>query len=164
MSVLLMLVMLAVPADQKADLKADLKAIDDLHRREVIATKALDADALAALWTDDYTALPHNAPPTVGKKANYDLVKSTSDAKSIEVLDYGQKWEEIKVDGDIAYEWGTLFSVVKLKGADATIRSDLRALRILKRTRDGWKIHRAMWSMIPQAPATPVPAAPAKKP
>jgi uncharacterized protein (TIGR02246 family) len=143
-----MLLLAAAP-----DQKADLRAIDDLHRRDIAANKAYDVEALAALWTDDVVTMPPGMAPIVGKKANRDLLEANEvQAKQIDILGYEQQWEEIRVLGDYAYEWGIFRSTAKLKAAPTSdpIKSEFRVMRVLKRQPDGgWKVHRSIWNSAP---------------
>jgi uncharacterized protein (TIGR02246 family) len=153
---LLFMLLFAVAPDQKAD----LRAIEDLHRRDVAANKAYDVEALASLWTDDVVTMPPAMSPIVGKKANRDLLEAVEpQAKQVDILEYDQKWEEIQILGDYAYEWGIFRSTVKPKsGQSDPIKSEFRVMRVLKRQPDGgWKVHRSIWNSAP-------PPEPAKAP
>jgi ketosteroid isomerase-like protein len=144
-----------------ADQKSDLQAIEELHKRDVAAAKAYDVEALATLWTDDIVSMPPSAQPIVGKKANRDvLAAGEAQAKQVEIVEYSQKWDEVTVAGDYAYEWGTFKSLIKMKTGGATSSAEFKVMRILKRQPDGsWKVHRSIWNEIP-----PPKAPEAKKP
>ncbi len=148
MGALLFMLLFAAAPDQKAD----LKAIEELHRRDVAANKAYDVDALASLWTDDVVTMPPAMAPIVGKKANRDLLEAAAkQAKQLDILEYDQKWQEIEILGDYAYEWGIFRSTVKLKtGQSEPMKSEFRVMRILKRQTDGgWKVYRSIWNSAP---------------
>ena len=142
---------------------AGVQGIENLHQREVAATKAFDVQAIAALWTDDYVALPPSAEPILGKSANVDVLQRTKDNAAnsqVEIVDYSQKWDEVTVGGDYAYEWGTFKSTARRKTDNVTQTAEFKVIRVLKRQADGnWKIARAMWNEIPP-PSPPPPAAP----
>ncbi len=167
---LLLALMLLLPPDQKTD----LRAIDELHRKDQAATKAYDVAALTALWTDDVIAFPPNGQPIVGKKANTDnLNAGLEQSKLMDILDYNQKWEEVTIAGDYAYEWGTFYSMVALRSTAQTTKAEFKVMRVLKRQPDGnWKVHRSMWNEIPPAqpgfveavPSQTAPPPAAKKP
>lgn len=148
---LLFFLLLLVP-----DQKADSKAIEELHRKDIAATKAYDVEALVALWTDDIISMPPNGQPIIGKKANREnLEAGREQSKLVDILDYGQKWEEVTISGDFAYEWGTFRSQIATKANAVTVKAEFKVLRVLKRQADGgWRIHRSIWNeMLPSQPA-----------
>lgn len=151
MGVILFMLLLA------PDQKADLKAIEELHRKDIAANKAYDVEALAALWTEDVVTMPPSTTPVVGKKANIELLKAVEEqAKLVTIMEYEQKWEEVQILGDYAYEWGIFRSIVKLKTANETMRSEFRVMRILKRDTDGsWRVHRSIWNSSPPPESKP---------
>ncbi len=154
----LLFLLLLVP-----DQRADLRAIEELHKRDVAATKAYDVDALTLLWTDDIVTMPPSAQPVQGKKANRDLLIAGQErAKQVDIVEYNQKWEEITVTGEFAYEWGTFNSIIKAKSNGQTANAQFKVMRVLKRQPDGtWRVHRSMWNEIPPpSPSTPPPAKP----
>jgi ketosteroid isomerase-like protein len=143
---LLLFLMLLAP-----DQKADLKAIDELHKKEVAATKAYDVAALAALWSEEIVSLPPGGSPLIGKKANREALQAGEEqSKQVDIMDYAQKWEEVTISGDYAFEWGTFRSQVTVKATAVTGKAEFKVLRVLKRQGDGtWKIHRTVWNEIP---------------
>jgi ketosteroid isomerase-like protein len=150
------------------DQKADLKAIDELHKKEVAATRAYDVPALAALWTDEIVSLPPGGAPLIGKKANREALQAGEEqSKLVDIMDYAQKWEEVTITGDYAFEWGTFRSQIVVKATAVSAKAEFKVLRVLKRQPDGsWKIHRTVWNEIPPAPPglTDAPPMQTKKP
>jgi ketosteroid isomerase-like protein len=157
--------LLLLAPDQRADLKADLKSIEELHRKEVAATKIYDVATLTALWTEDVVAMPPNGQPIIGKAANHDfLAAGEAQTKLVDIMDFAQKWEEVTVSGDYAFEWGTFRSQITVKANAISSKAEFKVMRILKRQPDGtWKIHRTIWNEIPPAPPE-IQAAPALQP
>jgi ketosteroid isomerase-like protein len=49
--------------------------IKRLHKDDITATVARDADALTALWDDDAVLLQPGTPPIIGKAAFHDFMK-----------------------------------------------------------------------------------------
>ena len=153
MGVFLVMLLLAATPDQKAD----QKAIEELHKKDVTATKVYDVEALTALLTEDIVSMPPGTPPVVGKKANRELLLVGEQAsKQVDIVEYDQKWEELKFLGDYAYEWGIFYSVVRQKSGGPTMKSEFRVMRILKRQEDGsWKVHRSIWNSAPPPEQAP---------
>ena len=135
-------------------LLADQRAITRLQERDIAANTALDLDALVSLTTDDVVVLPPGRPPVVGQKALRSfyqaLVEKTPDAQ---VLAYSEEWDEVRIVGDFAFQWGTITERTKASVTTAESSSAVHAMRVLARQPDGsWKIARFMWNAAP-APA-----------
>ena len=150
----------APPSNQQSPedrLLADQRAIARLQEKDIAANTALDLDALVALTTDDVVVLPPNRPPVVGHAAlkNFyqTLVERNPDAQ---VLAYSEEWEEVRILGDFAFQWGTINERTKVSVTSAESTSSVHAIRMLARQGDGsWKIARFMWNPAPApAPAT----------
>ncbi len=142
------------PSEQQAAadrVLADQRAIARLQERDIAASTALDVDALIALTTDDVVLLPPGRAPVVGHEALrkfYDELLNR--APDVQVLAYGENWEEVRIVGDFAFQWGTITERSKptVTGAEST--SAVHAMRMLARQPDGsWKIARAMWNAAP---------------
>lgn len=128
---------------------AELAAIEQLHGRDMAAAKAGDAEALAALWTDDIVSLPPGGPVTRGRAAAYaGLLRSLERARDLETTEYVLEFEEVCVLGEYAFEWGEVRGAVRARAGGEEIRSRGKVMRILRKGSDGgWRVHRTMWSM-----------------
>ena len=137
---------------QAADrLLADQRAIARLQERDIAANTALDLDDLVSLTTDDVVLLPPGRAPVVGHEA---LRKFYSEllnrAPDVQVLAYSENWEEVRIVGDFAFQWGTITERSKPTVTGAETSSAVHAMRMLARQPDGsWKIARAMWNTAP---------------
>ncbi len=88
---------------------AALKGIEELRRRDIAASKAYDAEALASLWTEDAVTLAPGQPPTYGREAiRAKLAGVKAAAAQMEVLEYVEVFEETLIFGDHAIEWGCI--------------------------------------------------------
>jgi uncharacterized protein (TIGR02246 family) len=121
--------------------------IQQLHQDDIAATIARDADALTALWDDDAVLLQPGTPPVIGKSAFHDFMKQAIlNSANVKVVTYAPDIRDIRVVGDVAYEWG--YFEAAQKGSDQKALQRLRAklLRVMKRQSDGsWKFTRVMW-------------------
>jgi ketosteroid isomerase-like protein len=142
------LIALHAKMNEDARRAADFAAIEELHRKDIAATKTYDVETLVSLWTDDIVALPLGASPTIGKAVGRKQLEAGKAASAAyEVLAYEQKWEEVTLAGDYAFEWGTFTSAVRPKAGGDEIRQNYNVLRVLKRAADGsWKVHRTIWN------------------
>jgi len=136
---------------------ADMAAIAQLHKRDAAAAKTGDVATLAALWTEDAVALPPGEPPVVGIEAIRKwLAKSQTDTAAVEIVDYVLDFQEVKIMGDEAIEWGRSSVTVRPRGASMLLHSSGNLLRVLKKQPDGtWKVFRSAWNLerpVPQKP------------
>jgi ketosteroid isomerase-like protein len=126
--------------------RKDLDAIEDIHRRDVAATKAGDLEALKSLMDAQCVVFPPDSEPEAGQ-SYLDHARASSDGAEpqTEILELVQEWEEVQLLGDFAYEQGVVRYAVR--DANGTvIRETQRLMRLLRRQPDGgWRVLRAMW-------------------
>lgn len=139
-------------------LSEDMQAINDLHDRDIRASIALDANALESLWTEDIVTMHPGGPPIVGKAANVKkLREGIEQMKSQEILAYNEEFQEVRIEGDYAFEWGVITGRTHpfAGGQESTYRFNV--MRVLKREPDGsWKISRSIYNdQLPIAPPKP---------
>jgi len=121
--------------------------IEKLHKDDITATIARDADALTALWDDDGVLLQPGTPPIVGKAAFHDFMKEAlAKSPSVKVVKYVPDIRDIQVAGDAAYEWGYFEAAQRSSEQQAPQSLRAKLLRVMKRQPDGsWKFTRVMW-------------------
>ena len=126
--------------------RKDLEAIEDIHRKDVAATKAGDFKALKSLMDAQCVLFPPDSEPQAGQ-AYLDRACATPDGTETQpkILELVQEWEEVRLLGDFAYEQGVVwYSVQDAEGS--VLRETQRLMRILRRQQDGtWRVFRAMW-------------------
>lgn len=148
-SVALVLASLAVSAcgSRKDVASADMDAINALHQRDMEASRKLDVDALASLWAEDIVTLSQGEPPLIGKQANRaSILRLRDESRDLQVADYILSFNEVKIVGDWAFEWGSYTGTVAPVGGGDAIRTTGKVMRVLKKDPDGsWKIARAMY-------------------
>ncbi len=139
----------AAPAEN-----ADLAAINDLTQRDIAASKEDDVDTLASLWTEDGVLIIPMWPPFVGKPAIRAMLdKQKEQAKGTDTTAYDEQWEEVRIMGDYAYQWGSISVTVELAGGKQMSHS-VNAMRILQRQKDGsWLVARAIVTPAPEGTA-----------
>lgn len=148
---------------QKQQFADDMEAINALHDRDIRASMALDGDALESLWTDDIVTMHPGGPPIVGKQANSKkLREGIEQMKSQEILAYNEEFQEVRIFGDYAFEYGTITGRTRPFSGGQEVSYRFNVLRVLQRQPDGlWKIARSIYNdALPVAP--PKPAEPLK--
>src|SRR5262245_31647417 len=99
----------------------DLLAIQALNQRHTEAWLSSDADAVISLWSDDFTVIHPLGPAVRGRDANVEMLqKGMEQIRAFEPLEAVENFEEIKVVGDYAFEWGSYrFSSRPRAGGDS---------------------------------------------
>jgi uncharacterized protein (TIGR02246 family) len=129
----------------------DLLAIEAVNQRDVQAALAGDPATMMSQWTDDFVLLQPAGPVLRGRSAIAEMFVGVAD--HVEVVDWVFDFEEIKVLGDYAFEWGTYRGSVRPRAGGEAVRSSGKLMRILQRQPDGsWKIHRTISAVDAPAP------------
>lgn len=106
------------------------------------ALEAGNAEAIAAMFTDDGILMPSEAPALTGRAAVQGYYMKS--------FERGSQKGSIKVEetgglGDLAFARGTATFVVTPRGGDKPLPLTLKWMNISKRQADGsWKIHRSI--------------------
>jgi uncharacterized protein (TIGR02246 family) len=136
---------------EAADLRKDLEAIGRLHQKDMAASKAGDFDTLHSIMTDDAVIMPPGGKVVRGRAemdAGFERMKESM--SQVEVLEYVLGFEEVKVLGDYAFEWGTIRGAMRSKDGGEVEHSTYKVMRILQKQPDGsWKVHRSIWNNNP---------------
>ncbi len=126
-------------------------SIDHLHQMDIKALKTHNVEMFVDLVTEDCIMLPPALKPLCGREAirNY-LEDKFMEWKAYVVASFEQEFDEIRVIGDMAYEWGTSRGAYYMKNGGPDIFENSRIFRILRHQPDGsWKISRAIWNDVP---------------
>jgi uncharacterized protein (TIGR02246 family) len=142
----------AAKAAPAATLAEDEKAINDLQARDIAANLALDVDKLMDLRTADVVYLAPGRAPLVGAAAVRQYYEGIArKLANADILAYEENWQEVRVFGDYAYQWGSTFLRIKPPESDKETATTENMLRILARQPDGsWKISRVIWNPAPE--------------
>ena len=123
----------------------DIEAIEDLHRKDVAATRAGDFEKLRSLMDEQCIVLPPDSEPESGQSYLDRVAPSGENESPEQIMELAQDWEELELFGDFAYERGIVRYAIS-DGKGDTVRETQRLIRILRRQEDGsWKVYRAMW-------------------
>lgn len=126
----------------------DREAIEQLHQDDIAGSLAFDIDKLASTWDDEIISMPPNSKPIVGMAANHAFLESQRKAMAnVEILAYEENWDEVRVMGDYAYEYGTIKSRIRQANAKDETPLEYNVMRVLKKQPSGaWKIYRTIWN------------------
>jgi len=130
------------PADtfDAAAAKAEIEAVN-AKWAEAVANQ--DAEALAALYTENAWALPPNHEAVRGREGVRDFMEGLFDMGFQEV---SLVTREIMGHGNMAHEVGTFTATIAM-GDDGTIEDKGKYLVIWHKGQDGqWRLHRDIWN------------------
>jgi ketosteroid isomerase-like protein len=139
----------AVAEQQRQTTQAeDREAIEQLHQDDITGSLALDVDKLVGIWDDEIVAMPPNSKPIVGKEANREyLVSQRKEMANVEILSYEETWDEVRILGEYAYEYGSIRSRIRQVNAKEETPLEFNVMRVLKKQPSGtWKVYRTIWN------------------
>ena len=125
----------------------DLQAIEDLHRRDMEASRTGDFETLRSILSDDAVILPPGGRPVRGKaEIDASFARMDAGASGSEVLEYVLDVGEVEILGAYAFEWGEIRGAVRLQDGEIR-RSAHNVMRVLRREPSGgWKVYRSIWN------------------
>jgi len=129
-------------------LEEDLAGIEELHQRDMAAARRGDFAALRGMVDDDAVIL---APDSWAQRGRAELDAAfgamARAPRTHDVLDYELRFQEVKVLGDYAYEWGSIQGTMREIATGDVTRSAFHVMRILRRQDDGgWRVYRSIWT------------------
>ncbi len=129
----------------------DRAAIQEMEHRDIEASEINDVETLASLWTEDGVLIQPGTNPLVGKPAiRAALDQQQRQMGPVQTVAYDEKWNEVRIAGDYAWEWGQISATIRLPNGKE-ISQSINALRILARQADGsWKVARAIFTPQPK--------------
>lgn len=135
-------------AAEQQTIDDDKAAIEKLHNADIEASLALDTQALEALWTNDIVTMAPGGPAVAGRDANSKKLEADVDKlKSTQVLAFDERWQEVRIEGDWAYEWGTMSGRLQPFTGGKETDYKLNVMRVLNKQADGtWKIARSIYN------------------
>ena len=126
----------------------DEQAIRKLAADWKVAIKNKDVPRLLNFITDDAVFLTSNTPPLKGKKAVESLYRDIFARFNVE---QETTTEEIEVDGDRAFTWGTDALTLTPVAGGNRIKLKGYGMTILQRRSDGsWRVMRGINNMTPE--------------
>jgi uncharacterized protein (TIGR02246 family) len=133
------------PAGSAEPSAKEMSAIVALEQRDAAAAKVNDVETLVSLWTEDGVLLQPRSEPVTGIAAIRQLLEQQKQqSAAIQTLSYLENWQERRVLGDDAYEWGDMSITAKMPDGKEMTQT-VYAIRILRRQPDGsWKVARAI--------------------
>jgi uncharacterized protein (TIGR02246 family) len=127
-------------------LEEDLRVIEAINERDVQYAKANDPAMMMSQWTDDFVVLPPVGPIMRGRAEIAEAIAGMENP--METVDWALNFEEVKIFGDYALQWGTYGGTLRPRVGGEQIRTGGKLMRILQRQPDGsWKMYRTMYTV-----------------
>ena len=119
-----------------------IKAVADAY---VKASLALDAKAIAALYTEDAIEMPPNQPMIKGRAAIQQYYEKEM-GSGMKVNSFTLTHLDTQASGDHGYDVGTYSQSVTPPGATAPRSDTGKYVVIMKRTAGGWQVSHAIYN------------------
>lgn len=128
------------------------KAIDEFNIRFIENCRTMNHKAGAEMWAEEGVDLLPGMEPMVGKAAISKWLLGLEDQlKGVKVTQCDVDWQQIKLENDIAYEWGINIQTVSLPGKPEPAKNRGKITLILRRRPQGdWKLELESWNSSPQ--------------
>ena len=147
-ALLLMLGICAAMAAAATPAETDLTAFNAAFRDVILR---MDNAGVVALWAEDGVSLLPDTAPIAGKKNIAAFMdKVTTDLAGYHVTREDIAWQDMRVAGQWASEWGIVHQEVQPPGEKPMIEIYGRIAMVLHREAGGWKIVQEMWQSGPK--------------
>jgi len=129
----------------------DTTEIQKLREKDIAASKAGDFETLKSLFTKDSVVMPPGSDFVRGESEREKAMQAMrEDMSHYEVLEYYENFEELKIWGGEAMEWGTISGKMRDKRTGEVTASRYKVMRILSKQATGdWKISRSIYNDLP---------------
>lgn len=129
--------------------EADRAKIEELHERDMTASRRGDYATLRSIMSDDAVVLPPGGRMIRGREAlDRSFAAMERASPTAEVLEYRFEWREVQVVGAYAFEWGFIHGRERHLTTGEIATERYHVMRILQRQPDGaWKVHRTIWNV-----------------
>jgi uncharacterized protein (TIGR02246 family) len=138
---------------------ADLAAIARLRDLMTDADNRADAEAFAPALAEDVVIMAPGIPLLIGREACLAFVREVFQSYPKRHIE--ETIDEIEVSGDLAFERASFVQSVDDPELGRPVRECGMALRVYRRSADGWKAARIIWHAEDVEEHDPVQSAPA---
>lgn len=123
------------------------KKIEEMHRKDIQASKSKDFKTLLSLWDENGVLLEPGKLPIIGKNAIKAYMEEQSkSSQTYTIKKYEHLWKEIKIIGDWALEWGFFYGEAEIIANNEIIKQKGKIFRVLKKQKSGtWKAARIIY-------------------
>jgi len=130
------------------DTEVQVAAIQRMRDKDVQASTTLDFEGLFNLFTADAVTMSPGADfvrTAEQRRAGMEGMRKVM--ADFEILEYYEDFEELRIYGQDALEWGVIRGKERQKSTGKIIESRYKVMRLLERQPDGeWKISRTIFN------------------
>lgn len=129
----------------------DVAGIQKLRDQDIAASKSGDFETLNTLFTEDAVVMPPASDFVRGRQQRVtNLAKVREATSQYRVFEYREDFEELKIYGNEAVEWGTISGKMQDTRTGKVETSAYKVMRMLRKQPSGeWKIARSIYNDIP---------------
>ena len=129
----------------------DVAEIQKLRDKDISASKAGDYETLASLFTEDAVVMAPGSGFVRGRaERDATMAKMREAMSQYEVIEYHEDFEELKILGSDAVEWGTINGQMRYIKTGKVEKSAYKVMRVLRKQPGGdWKIARSIFNDMP---------------
>ena len=104
-------------------------------------------DAVGAVLDHRKPPTPGGAPQRGAKEFDAAFERMAAAPKTHEVIHYRLDFEDVKVFGNYAVEWGAIRGATREIATGRIVASEYHVMRVLRRQKNGsWKVYRSIWA------------------
>lgn len=129
-----------MPHSSPAD---EVEQVAQLREEYVQAENAGDVDGILRTFADDVVVMPPESPPVEGIDAAEEFLEEFLNAFT---MDIELASEEIVVEGDLAYDWGTVSGTLEPDGGDPQPVSNTYLLVYQRDDSGDWRQTKHIWN------------------
>lgn len=127
----------------QSDTSGDVEAIRALRDEYVAAENDGDVEGILDTCGEDIVFIPPESPPVRGPEAAREFLGGFLEAFSVE-LELAS--EGIVVDGDLAYDWGTVSGTMQADGGQAQDLSNSYLIVFERDDEGAWRQSKHVWN------------------
>jgi uncharacterized protein (TIGR02246 family) len=114
------------------------------------AIRAMDNEAVIAMWADDGVDMMPGQAPLLGKPAIAKFIRGMgANLKGYKVLRHDTEYHVISQSGNTVAEWLTAKQTVAPPDGGKNLEASGRIILVLEKDASGWKIKSEMWQPAP---------------
>jgi uncharacterized protein (TIGR02246 family) len=122
---------------------SDVEEITSVRATYIKAENAGDVEGILRTCTEDIVFIPPESPPVEGKEAAREFLGDFLEAFSVE-LDLTS--HGVVVDGDLAYDWGTVSGTMSPDGGDSQSVSNTYLIVFERNDEGSWQQSKHVWN------------------
>lgn len=126
-----------------ANPEGDGEELNQLREKYVQAENAGDIDGILRTFSDDIVVMPPESPSVRGIDAAKEFLEEFLEAFTVDIE---LKSEEVVVEGELAYDWGTVSGTLKPAGGQPQPVNNTYLLVYQRESNGSWRQSKHIWN------------------